>query len=75
MFFLVKQDSNAVITRISLAGMDDIISILSGRVETVDLLDKIRAKVGDDPSAWLPIFLDTLHQEKLKKKSEKSTDV
>jgi type IV secretion system protein VirB4 len=74
-FFLVKQDSNAVITRISLAGMDDIISILSGRVETVDLLDKIRAKVGDDPSAWLPIFLDTLHQEKLKKKSEKSTDV
>ena len=73
-FFLVKQDSNAVITRINLAGMDDVVSILSGRVETVELLDKIRAKVGDAPSAWLPIFLNTLHQEKMKKKAEKAAE-
>ena len=59
-YFLLKQDANSVITRIDLRGMDDVINILSGRAETVLLLDKIRERVGDEPSSWIPPFLDEL---------------
>lgn len=55
-YFLVKQGKDVVVARIDLSGMDDIISVLSGRAETVGLLDQIRAQVGDDPEQWLPIF-------------------
>lgn len=57
-YFLVKQGVNAVVARIDLSGMTDIINVLSGRTETVLLLDKIRAEVGDDPTKWLPIFYE-----------------
>jgi len=29
---------------------------LSGRTETVELLDRIREEVGDDPAQWLAVF-------------------
>ena len=57
-FFLVKQGTDAVVARIDLSGMDDVINVLSGRADTVILLDKIRAEVGDDPEDWLPIFCE-----------------
>jgi type IV secretion system protein VirB4 len=57
-FFIIKQDNNSVVTRIDLTGMEDVVSVLSGRVETVSLLDKIREKYGDSPSNWLNIFID-----------------
>ncbi len=55
-FFLVKQGSDSVVARIDLAGMDDVIETLSGRAETVILLDQIIAEVGDNPQDWLPVF-------------------
>jgi type IV secretion system protein VirB4 len=55
-FFILKQDNNAVVTRVSLAGLTDVINVLSGRIDTVLLLDKIRERVGDDPSDWLETF-------------------
>lgn len=55
-FFLVKQGNDAVVARIDLSGMDDVIQILSGRAETVRLLDEIRKEVGEDPDKWMPIF-------------------
>jgi type IV secretion system protein VirB4 len=55
-YFLVKQGKDVVVARIDLSGMDDVISILSGRAETVGLLDEIRSQVGDDPEVWIPIF-------------------
>lgn len=55
-YFLVKQGKDVVVARIDLSGMDDMINILSGRAETVNLLDEIRAQVGDDVDDWLPIF-------------------
>jgi type IV secretion system protein VirB4 len=36
--------------------MENIIHVLSGRSETVLLLDAIRQEVGDNPEVWLPIF-------------------
>ncbi|WP_410520600.1 VirB4 family type IV secretion/conjugal transfer ATPase [Candidatus Xenohaliotis californiensis] len=55
-FFLVKQGINAVIAKLDLTGMDEAITVLSGRSETVILLDTIRKDVGNDPAVWLPIF-------------------
>ena len=61
-YFLVKQDNNAVITRIDLTGMTDAINILSGRAETVQMLDKIRERVGDAPEDWIPVFLQDMRK-------------
>ncbi len=54
--FLIKHGRDSVIARIRLGGMEDLIKVLSGRAETVAELDRLRAEVGDDPSAWLPRF-------------------
>jgi type IV secretion system protein VirB4 len=54
--FLIKQGLNSVVAELRLDGLDDQIAVLSGRTETVDLLDRIRGRVGDDPKAWLDPF-------------------
>ncbi|MBM3579029.1 MAG: VirB4 family type IV secretion/conjugal transfer ATPase [Alphaproteobacteria bacterium] len=54
--FLVKQGHNSVVAKLDLTGFDDELAVLSGRTETVELLDRIRGEVGDDPARWLPIF-------------------
>ena len=54
--FLVKQGQNSAIVRFDLGGMNDILNVVSGTTENVELLDQIRAEVGDNPEVWLPIF-------------------
>ena len=54
--FLVKHGRHSVICKLDLGGLADEIAILSGRQSTVELLDKILAEVGEDPSAWMPVF-------------------
>ena len=54
--FLVKHDTTSVVAQLDLAGEDDLLAVLSGREDTVQLLDTIRAEVGDDPAVWLPVF-------------------
>lgn len=61
-FFLLKQDNDGVIARIDLSGMDDLINVLSGRAETVVILDQIIKEVGDDPDKWLPIFYERVRK-------------
>ena len=56
-YFLVKQDQGGVIAKIDLAGMGDVIRVLSGRAETVLLLDEIIKEVGSDkPDDWIDIY-------------------
>ncbi len=55
--FLVKQGSKAAICCFDLSGMTDLLKVISGTTENVARLDQIRAVHGDDPAAWLPIFL------------------
>jgi len=55
-YFLVKQGKDVVVARIDLSGMDDVICVLSGRAETVGILDEVIKSYGDDPDIWLPIF-------------------
>lgn len=57
-YFLVKQGLQAIVAKVNLGGMDDIINVLSGRVETVALLDKIMERYGKDPEVWLPKFYE-----------------
>lgn len=57
-YFLLKQGRDSVVARADFSGMRDVLSVLSGRIESVARLDKIRSEVGDDPEAWLPRFLE-----------------
>jgi type IV secretion system protein VirB4 len=54
--FLVKQGHDSLVAELDLSGMDDALAILSGRAETVALLDRIRAETGDDYAQWRPLF-------------------
>lgn len=56
--FLIKQGHDSVVVELDLAGMDDALAILSGRTETVALLDRLRAEVGDDYARWRAPFHD-----------------
>ena len=59
-YFLIKQAVHSVVARIDLSGssMSDIVNVLSGRSETIVLLDEIRKEVGDNPRDWLPVFIE-----------------
>ncbi|KIE06097.1 Type IV secretion system ATPase VirB4 [Candidatus Jidaibacter acanthamoeba] len=61
-FFLIKQGNDAVIAKIDLSGLEDVVNILSGRADTVLILDEIRKKHGDDPNIWIPIFNNRLRE-------------
>ena len=63
-YFLIKQGSDAVVARIDLSGMSDIINVLSGRADTVLILDDVRKKFGEDPKDWLPEFTKRLKEIK-----------
>ena len=48
----------AVVARLNLNGLEDIVTILSGRERTVRLMDELRGELGDDPQKWLPRLLE-----------------
>jgi len=54
--FLVKQGLNAVVVELHLDGLSDELAILSGRTETVELLDRLRAQHGDAYAGWAAPF-------------------
>ena len=54
--FLIKQGHDSVVVELGLDGLADELAVLSGRTETVELMDRVRAAYGDAPSAWLPAF-------------------
>jgi type IV secretion system protein VirB4 len=55
-FFLIKQGQDAVVAKLDLRGMGDIVNVLSGRSDTVLLLYDIMKRYGENPKDWLPIF-------------------
>lgn len=58
--FLFKQGHHSAIGRLDLAGLGDVLDVLSGTTDNVELLDTIRSAVGDDPDDWLPVFHEQL---------------
>jgi type IV secretion system protein VirB4 len=55
-FFLIKQGQDAVVAKLDLRGMGDIVNVLSGRSDTVLLLYDIMKRYGENPKDWLPVF-------------------
>ena len=58
--FLVRQGLNSVVVELNLDGLSDELAILSGRTETVDLLDRLRPVHGDAYADWAAPF----HQQR-----------
>ena len=54
--FLIKQGLNSVVVELHLDGLSDHLAILSGRTETVELLDRLRAQYGDAYADWAGPF-------------------
>ncbi|NSX56794.1 VirB4 family type IV secretion/conjugal transfer ATPase [Parasulfitobacter algicola] len=54
--FLIRQGQDAVVCELDLKGQDDALAVLSGRTETVALMDEIIQQYSSDPDVWLPIF-------------------
>jgi type IV secretion system protein VirB4 len=54
--FLVKQGNTSIVARLDLNGMADELSVLSGRAETLEVMEEAIARAGDNPAAWLPLF-------------------
>ena len=52
--FLVKQGHRSAIVKFDLGGMTEVLNVLSGTADNVELLDQIRGEVGNDPLVWLP---------------------
>ncbi|MFP3184062.1 MAG: VirB4 family type IV secretion/conjugal transfer ATPase [Paraburkholderia sp.] len=67
--FLVKQGHRSAIGRLDLEGLGDVLDVLSGTTDNVELLDTIRSQVGDDPDAWLPVF----HAQLAKRRATQAT--
>jgi type IV secretion system protein VirB4 len=56
--FLVKQGNTSIVARLDLNGMADELSVLSGRAETLEVMEEAIARAGDNPAAWLPLFFE-----------------
>lgn len=55
--FLYKQENDAMLCKLDLSALSDLIPVLSGNTQSVKLLDKILEKHGPNSDIWLPIFL------------------
>jgi type IV secretion system protein VirB4 len=55
--FLVKQADHSVVARLDLGGLSAELAILAGTERSVRRLDALRARLGDDPDAWMGPFL------------------
>jgi len=54
--FLLRHGNNSVIAKLDLSGMDEFIDILSGRTETVRIVEKLIKNHGSRPDQWLQHF-------------------
>lgn len=62
----MKQNAFSIVVELDHFGLDDGLAVLSGRQSTMELLDEIRAEVGDDPDVWLPTFQERRRELGLK---------
>lgn len=58
--FLIKHGNESVVARLNLSGEKDILTILSGREETVRIFDELLADTGPDPDRWIAALLERM---------------
>lgn len=56
--FLYKQDLDAILCKLDLSHLSDCIRVLSGNAKSVQLLDELMCDVGNNPTDWLPAFME-----------------
>ncbi|MDG2520515.1 VirB4 family type IV secretion/conjugal transfer ATPase [Caulobacter segnis] len=54
--FLIRQAGASAVAELDLSGLDDHMAVLSGRAAAVAALDRLRAELGDAPTAWRSAF-------------------
>ena len=54
--FLLKQAQQGVVCELDLKGFDHELDVISGRMETVQLMERLVAELGEAPEQWLPAF-------------------
>jgi type IV secretion system protein VirB4 len=55
--FLIKQGRHSVVCQLDLKGFGDLLSVISGRSTTVELLNQLMRTHGVEPRQWLPEYL------------------
>jgi type IV secretion system protein VirB4 len=55
--FLLKRESGSVVCEFDLADMSEYVAVLSGRANTVRLVDDLRQQYGNDPAGWLDEYM------------------
>lgn len=58
--FLVKQGNESAIGRLELSGLERYTSVLAANQQTLNVLDALIEKVGDDSDIWLPLFYEEI---------------
>jgi len=56
--FLLKQEHESCICKLSLSQMDDALAVFSANKSTLNLLDQLRKEFGDHPEQWLAAFYE-----------------
>jgi type IV secretion system protein VirB4 len=54
--FLVKHGRESIVAKLDLAGLEELVPVLSGTAENVRRLHDLMQEVGEDPDLWLPAF-------------------
>lgn len=62
--FLIKQGHKSTVVTLDLSSLNEMLDVLSTSLDNIEILDEIRAEVGDNPQVWMPIYLDCLAQRK-----------
>lgn len=60
--FLVKQGHRTALCKLDLGHMSDALEVISGTLDNVQLLDDLRARLGESPEAWMQPFLAAIHE-------------
>ncbi|HHP0488845.1 TPA: VirB4 family type IV secretion/conjugal transfer ATPase [Vibrio harveyi] len=66
---LIKQGFNSAVCSLAMPDMGDELTILSAGSKELPLFDEAVAEVGDNPSNWIPVFLDKVKTMKQRSKA------
>jgi type IV secretion system protein VirB4 len=58
--FLIKHDQHTIVCELNLAGMSDIISVLSSVPKNLEIMEEAISKNGLSPQQWMPAFLEKI---------------
>ncbi|WP_337913644.1 VirB4 family type IV secretion/conjugal transfer ATPase [Vibrio cholerae] len=70
---LIKQGFNSAVCSLSMPDMGDELTILSAGSKELPLFDEALAEVGENPSDWIPVFLDKVRAMKQRAAGTKRT--